>query len=551
MRIVKTSFLLALTGLAAYVAAEMPPTPPQANSSLAAPSAILGGRPDADAVSPADPDATNLLGSTFKSIAVGLEFRAPVNAVETKQAGGEEIVQYSNEAKRWVLKVNHLTFNEPIAMAYHQVDGHDVNGLLEETVEQLKTNSQGIDIKRQEVVRTGQLDIGMIAGRYNIGTEGNLALVALVRQTPLDGNVDAARVYYSFNLTAVVDKKIVDVEKDPAAQYAVKMFQQVLDSIRLLDQSQLREDQEDRLFRTRSLFVVLNQSKLRSTLAREQWLRLIRDGKDIGYTYVVEETGRDLPRSGRKTQQGGVGADDEGVLIGVRSRTLPESGVQVDAESWMWCSFDRRHEKWSNVAVINNPRTGKEAVGDLGSSDAAMRIVDDVEKGETYKDRNGRPRTDKEQPAVRQVESMMLNVTHIGREKNHEPITRQLPPFYIPQAISHLLPRLVRDHLGSTYMFATYNSDTREVMMRYVDVGHLTTVDLAGQSVTAVPVKDRLGLEGSVTTHYVSPQGKYLGSMNPDSKILILASDATTISKLWKDADLSRPRDIDAIPETK
>jgi hypothetical protein len=84
--------------------------------------------------------------------------------------------------------------------------------------------------------------------------------------------------------------------------------------------------------------------------------------------------------------------------------------------------------------------------------------------------------------------------------------------------------------------------DTRSVMHRYVDVGTEQEVNLAGKRVRAVPISDRLGLEGSPTIHYVSPEGKYLGSENKESKITILPSSAEELQKLFANkADLSRP----------
>ena len=79
--------------------------------------------------------------------------------------------------------------------------------------------------------------------------------------------------------------------------------------------------------------------------------------------------------------------------------------------------------------------------------------------------------------------------------------------------------------------------------MRYVDVGNELEVPLGGQRVRAVPITDRLGLQGSATIHYIDPQtNKYLGSVNNDSQISILPTDAQTLQQKWKNADLTRPK---------
>jgi hypothetical protein len=72
-------------------------------------------------------------------------------------------------------------------------------------------------------------------------------------------------------------------------------------------------------------------------------------------------------------------------------------------------------------------------------------------------------------------------------------------------------------------------------------------VQFAGQSVRAVPIQDRLGLDGSVTVHYISPEGAYLGSENKDQKLVVLPTDAVTLSNIWKGVDLTKPGAVEAL----
>jgi hypothetical protein len=64
--------------------------------------------------------------------------------------------------------------------------------------------------------------------------------------------------------------------------------------VRLLDRSGIKQDQNERLFRTRALFVHFTPERIRRSVVDEQWLRIIRDGEEIGYSYVVEEIGESL-----------------------------------------------------------------------------------------------------------------------------------------------------------------------------------------------------------------------------------------------------------------
>jgi hypothetical protein len=134
-----------------------------------------------------------------------------------------------------------------------------------------------------------------------------------------------------------------------------------------------------------------------------------------------------------------------------------------------------------------------------------------------------------------------LTVTTASTQVNAEPFTQSLPPFYVPQAMSHLLPRLLPLNEPKSYMFASYVGETRAVMSRYVEVGREQSVTLDGKKHVAVPVTDRFGLEGSITTHWMSPEGKYLGSTNDDSKVTVLPIDDATLRRIWTDAKLTAP----------
>jgi hypothetical protein len=134
-----------------------------------------------------------------------------------------------------------------------------------------------------------------------------------------------------------------------------------------------------------------------------------------------------------------------------------------------------------------------------------------------------------------------LQVQYESTTGRIDPVMRDLPPFYVPQAISHILPRLLPAAEVKTYLFATYVPEQRELMMRYIDVQEPRKVQFNGQLVRATPVLDRLGLEGPVTTHYLSTDRVWLGSESKDTGITVLPSDEETLLKMWKDAILTSP----------
>jgi hypothetical protein len=42
----------------------------------------------------------------------------------------------------------------------------------------------------------------------------------------------------------------------------------------------------------------------------------------------------------------------------------------------------------------------------------------------------------------------------------------------------------------------------------------------------------------------VSPDGKYLGSVNADSDITIVSTDKAELERIWSNPDLTRPADV-------
>lgn len=458
------------------------------------------------------------LGPAFDNPLAGISFRPPVGSKEIRRAGNaDEIVQFVDDKRDWTLRVSRLRFSRGVPL---QSSGN-TRGLLELSVEQLKA-SGATELLKSEVTNVsarGVPDTGLIALRYQLGTAApRLAQQAIIQFSD--------QLYYVLEL----DSPGIRVgsgagESSPEEQTAVATFTQVVDSVVLLDRSDVREQQNQRLFATRAFLLNLTDERLMRPLVSERWLRLIQDGKDVGYSYVVEETSE---RSGRR-----------GVLIGVRSRTMTGTGAdqqQVDAESFMFTTADRRFEEWSNVARVSaagNVRSSSE----VGASSKSVRRV--LMQGQLPGDA-----TDERQPPVRDVDEHRLTVVLSGRSGG-APIEIDLPPWYLPQGMGHLLPRLLPLGEPRQYLFASYVSERAAVMMRYVDVLPEREVTLDGQRLKAVPVTDRIGIEGDPTIHYLTRDGQYLGSVNERAKISVLPTNAATLQRIWANADLSRPR----IPE--
>jgi len=252
----------------------------------------------------------------------------------------------------------------------------------------------------------------------------------------------------------------------------------------------------------------------------------------------------------------------DGFLIGIRSRTrttpevvvdgaIPEANkprgpVQIDNATWLFVSPDQKLEDWSRITVVDDGTVDKDgkpalrSIKEFGSSTVQTKTEIEPELLPSKQD-------PKQPPAVIR-EHHRLDVTTITDTGASEPISQELPVFYLPQATGHLLARLLplmprHLHDVRSYMFATYVPDTRQVMSRYVDVGEEGDFNFAGQTIHAVPITDRLGWRGSVTTHYMARDGRYLGSENKDSHTVIIPTDAATLLSIWKGANLTPPEE--------
>jgi hypothetical protein len=523
-------------------AKEEAPAPALQPQVPAVPSAILNGRPE-----PAEQPGGALLGQVFESPSGGIALRPPADTRPLREIGKDEIVQFQNTDGSWKLAVTRQTFTKPTALTSGPDELGKVRpGLLQNTVELIRKENLGCQVLRQNLTNLGNNDAAIIIYRYRRNAKDLLTQTALIQAND--------QLYYVVSLTAPARKVNDDKVEDPGERLAADTFRAVLDSVKLLDRRAIKDDQDQRLFRTRALFYNLTARKLSSAIIPQQWRRILKETpqgmRDIGYQYIVE-------RPDRKSNA-------DGISVGIRTRLTPEIDKagnvkpfpREDSESWMFTEMDRHHEDWTKQTAIDDdgkPKTSQKPwrkLTEFGSSDVrTSRILvanaNDKEHPENQykKGEIGDPT----QPWVDTRSDYRLTVQYAGSKGELDPVNRSLPPFYLPQALTTMLPRLLPPNEQKTYMVATYISDAHEVMLRYYEVGAEQDVLIGGKRVRAVPITDHVGLEGTVTTHYVDARGQWLGSYNKQTKILMLPSDEQSLAVAWKiDAkDLFRIEDAE------
>jgi hypothetical protein len=366
-------------------------------------------------------------------------------------------------------------------------------------------------VLRQDVVNVGKNDVGMLVARYTQGGQTVLRQQAIIQRND--------QLFYLLDFTSpsgrTPDDK-PDVE-DPAERMAVDIFAAVVDSVQLLDQKALLADEEERLYRTRALLVNL-PNRIKEAITPEQYFRVMQGGKDIGWMFVAEELGE---------RQG-----ENGFFVASLSEATAEKNLKVQVASEMFCCLNlkKAKEAWVTVNIVEK--------------DGAKSHASEFGQSEKRNERGEDAANDPKAPAVGTRERYHFHVTQTSKA-TATPIARDLPPFYLPQAISAMLPRLVPLTEAKTYLFLVWVGSERELIKRYIDVEPVRTDTFGGQTFKAIVVKDRIGLEAEPTLHYFTADGKYLGNFNKANGVTMVSSNQQTMAKLWPNATMARPQVLD------
>ena len=229
--------------------------------------------------------------------------------------------------------------------------------------------------------------------------------------------------------------------------------------------------------------------------------------------------------------------------VGLRSHFRDADGRVVDRESFAYRRFNRTpgdgrprersrdREEWRTTRVYRDAATA-----DLPLDDPSLAFVTEIGTSQkrTVLEADAFAQDGADNRGVVSREEHLLQVTRAGRDGADPVLERELPPFYVSQAYSHLLPRLVPLDRERGYMFAEWVPGRSEVMARYLQVGGVADVELAGKALRARVIEDRIGLDGSVTEHYFDPEsGTYLGSRDEAARRVTLPSTAGELRAIW------------------
>jgi hypothetical protein len=491
-----------------------------------------------------------LLGERFESQTNGITFRPPAELLRVPADLGE-VARYVHPdgptQGRFVVSRIEL---QGEGMPLRNLDLPALNdqkavrrpGLLEATAEQLLKDTPGT-LHRKDTVYVNNVEVGTFILEQAAPSGRRLAQVGLVRVSD--------RIYFRLLHVKPLPED-VPLTDAPEARRAAEVFAAMLDSVSLVDRSDLRAQQEDWLINTRNLLVHWDEQRVTDALVPMRWLRVREAGRDVGYMVLVEERADDLP-SPTGGPAPGESVSGDGVRIGVRSLRKSPDGTITEREQWSYFNLSDRdqpdarpegargpsgwtrdNERWNILTATRAPGAEPVYAVELGHSQRRNRVVADPFAG------------GEENPGVAMQQTYKLQSTrerpnNTGQITTTEEVERDLPAFYQPQALAHLAPRLLPLGRPRTYMMAQWVPAQQEVMARYLEVTPRRDVELAGRTVEAVTVKDRLGLDGIATEHYFDPAGNYLGSRTPEARLEVTPITEEELAELWVGENIGAP----------
>ena len=495
-----------------------PPPPGQA-----APAAAAAGLPGLPRIDGGPPTTRPMTPQVYDSLEQGFRITLPPGELQ-KTVEPDLLALDLNPQRNWRVEVRRLALETPAQLAGRELpEGGRQPGLVE-LVAGLAQQANNGELLGQGLTPLGSADAGTFALRYGSGVITLLQQVALIRADDT--------LYFKLTMTSPApDGPAEAMGSDPGVRDAVAAFNDALNSFAKLDQSKILEDQEQRLDNTRSLFLNFTKKRQLDALVPEQWVRVRRDGKDVGYRYVVEEPAREVPGDPAK-REGVSPLEAKGVRVGERTRLYTPAG-RLDRETWLYADADMGREEFRERNVIRVE--GKATASNVVVGSMLVRTI-------PRKMRVPRPGGLGTQDQVEIVDERKLEVNFAGAVIDKtETISRELPAWYVPQAVEHLMPRLVAQLGRNKYLMAVYAPDRKEVWQQYVDVEGPQGESVQGKRRDVWVVSTRLGLSGEVTRHFVDA-GTYawLGSVTADG-VENWPTDAATLASIWSDANLTAP----------
>lgn len=477
----------------------------------------------------------------FSSELEGIDFIAPPTCQKIQVKTPDGVVSYASEKMGWTITVSRLTLPNAQSLDTIDTDKGKMIGIADQLLDRTLATLPGSTVLRNDPSNAQSARVRLIVIRYGQSDQPRLLQQAIIQAN--------SRVFYTVQMVSESTSRAVLAEgsEDPAERQAAEAFGAMFDTVKILDRTQVRAEQDKRLLQTRMMMINFNRANVEKKLQKERYLRYERDGRDVGWEFESE----DIATQGNLT----------GVRIWKASHLVTGAETHQDQIFSAFASFDRKYSIWERRSALFDGKryshfdevgtadhtTELRAVApesSLESNDATSEVLtpdQGTAPGTTQAPRRPGPR-------VIPVTRFVLNVSLRHGSSTDKPLNWELPPEYLSECMNELLPRMVAGNDARGLMFLSYVSQQQSLMLRYIDVMGMQKVSIDHTPQEAYVIAERIGLTGQPVMHYVSLNGQYLGSMSKqklsdgsESVFWTLPTDAESIRQRWPDAQLSLP----------
>jgi hypothetical protein len=263
------------------------------------------------------------------------------------------------------------------------------------------------------------------------------------------------------------------------------IFNQVLDSFEIIHSKMSGKTIEQALQRGVKFLADLKDADVSSKLVPESHWRFDNKGRHVGFVRVKE---RHKAKSGLP-----------GIEIEEKAWFFSEENTLKQLHNTIFLSTDMTRESWENIMEMQAERP------------------------------EGIARTHQLLKGLRQADKLAMAYTKNAGDLTLTNEVLEISPSYISAALIRIFPRLVDLKTPQTYAFASYQSDTRALVLRTFRVVGPDRIDGLNHTGPVYKIEDSEGMVPPVSEIYVDKDGRILR---------IVAGDLVMIATQWKEVEL-------------
>jgi len=414
--------------------------------------AAARAQPEESSSEPIPTPAKGTLGRQYVDGSFGFALKPPAGLdvlLEKRFVSGEdvELVRFVSRVWRWSLSARQSKTTRPL----------DADAIVKGITEELSAQCTDVKVIRGDEARIASREAVRYAATLVAKGVPLLRQQAVIRTKPTEYFV------------------LVFVTPAGDGEVATPLFDKIEDSCEILRSEKQQEQIREALERGAALLrsVAAGDVDLSQAARGETFLRCIISGKETGFIQIREEA---TTLGHRK----GIAVRKWGWLFKSDGKSPGDSVTHMRHD--MFLANDLSHEEWENRLMILAP----------AQSRAGYEVVLDVET------------------AVRQDDQLLLRYTAKPNAPELMEKVIEIERSYASAPWDLLLPRLVDLSKPELYVFSSYDSSRRGLVMRALRVVGSSRVRIEGRTLPAVKIEDSEGLIPPIHEVYVDEKGRIL-----------------------------------------